>query len=411
VPKQNELRPIEMERIIYIPFLIVVLGGLILLSFTKSSEDYASIAYEVNGVSNPELLAGTEYMVRIEMEDDKSLDSDELAEGFFWDVKGPKGTKLNAYQLAPLFTFGEVGQYVINTYRPSGRLVATDTLHVSEREYIDFELVEKSITEGQDALAFNKSTYKNVEHEWVVLTEKGNELFLDQSETLKFATPDPGYYTIMLRLFHRGDTIYAEEGLTVNKKQVARAVTPRPKPKPKVVPVTTSRTPAAKPSPKPKPVEKPIEGWYKATASSGQFELGPTVPPKNNSNFSGGTVVIELTPKIDLHLSEFSFWGNYKTGNYTIVYECTTCTDEAMKKLNPFVYRTGNDYYDPQVRRLDSRRIGFKAGHTYTVTFVTQEDTQMQFEKLSKTKYENSNLTLEFITDRSSIFGLTFKTK
>ncbi|NEN23561.1 hypothetical protein G3O08_08610 [Cryomorpha ignava] len=397
-----------MERIIYIPFLIIILLGLIIMGFAKSPEKYASISYEMNnGEAVANLTSGNEYMLRIKVEEGKSLDSEQLSKGYFWDVKDPRGESFHAYQLAPLFTFVETGRYVVDTYQPNGRLIATDTLMVSEGEYIDFELVEESIAEGDDAVAMNKSTYKNVEHEWVVLTEKGNELFLDDSDTLKFASPDPGYYTIMLRLFYEGDTIASEKSLTVNKKQVVRVEKPRSAPKPRatqaVVPKATI--------PKPKPTEKSTDGWYKSTSSSGQFDLGPAVPSKNNQNFSGGTVVIELTPKTDLQLSEFSFWGNYNTGNYSIVYECTTCNDENQKRLNPFVFRTGNDYYDPQVRRLDSKRIGFKAGHTYKLTFVTQENTQMQFEKLSKTKYENSNLTLEFITDRSSIFGLTFKTR
>lgn len=403
-----------MERIIYIPFLFIILVGLIIMSFTKSPESYASISHGIkNGSLRADLTTGKEVMLSVKMEDGESLNSDQLSKGYFWEVKGPRGENHHAYQLAPLFTFTETGRYIIDTYVPNGRLVATDTINVSEGEYINFELAEESITEGDDALALNKSTYKNAEHEWVVLTEKGNELFLDDSDTLKFASPDPGYYTIMLRLFLDGDTINSEKGLTVNKKQVAEVVKPKPKPesKPKVAAVVVPKATSPKPSPKPNPVERSMEGWYKPTGSSSQFELGPAVPAKDNKNFSGGTVVIELTPKVDLQLSEFSFWGNHNTGNYSIVYECTTCADESMKRLSPFVFRTGNDFYGAQVRRLDSKRIGFKAGHTYKLTFVTQEQTQMQFEKLSKTKYENSNLTLEFITDRSSIFGLVFKTR
>ena len=113
-----------MERIIYIPFLIVILVGLIMMSFAESTENHASIVYELNGVTDPDFTSGKEYMVRIKMEEGKSLDSDVLAKGFFWDVKGPEGISLHAYQLAPLFTFTEIGRYIIDTYQPNGLLIA-----------------------------------------------------------------------------------------------------------------------------------------------------------------------------------------------------------------------------------------------------------------------------------------------
>lgn len=398
-----------MDRISYIPLIFLALAGLILLGASGWNTPRATVGYSESGNNVSQLKAGTRYVLRVdESESDVQPDLGVL-DTLFWRFTQPDGNYAYQYAFAPVHRFDTPGKYIVDTYQLNGSLLATDTIHVAQGEYIDFDLANSSITEGEEVVATNKSTYKNATSEWVLLTEKGNELLLDTSDTLRVSDLNTGTYTVALYLMENGDTLATKsQGVTVKEKYVA----PKPRPKNPVVMAKPKPkpTPRPKPTPKPKPVvkESPSEGWYIAKNGVGKFETGPSVPEKNDAHFSGGTVVIKVTPKTDVQLSSFSFWGNHNTGNYAIVYECLTCEDADRKKLRPFVFRTGNNFYSSQTRYLDSKSIGFTSGHTYKITLTTQENTEMQFEKLNKTRYENPNLTLEFITDRSSVFGLNF---
>ncbi len=371
--------------------------------------ELASIRYSFGDETVADFTKGDRYVLSLDYSEVQEVAGQGILDTLFWVLTAPDGSQSYLYQLSPVHIFQSIGRYIIDSYELNKSLLATDTISVLEGEYIAFEFISEFITEGEDVIVLNKSTFKNATHEWVVLTDKGNELLIDTSDTLTVSSLDAGDYSVELRLYQKGEKLKsASKNFIINKK----AAVPKPRPAPvRTNPVVVNPRPKTIPTETPKPAPKakaPSDGWYTADKGYGKFTVGSPAPKKDKANFSGGTVIIELAPKADMQLSSFSFWGNHNTGNYTILYECISCKENNQKRLRPFVYRTGNDFYEPQTRFLDSKSIGFRAGHTYKITFTTQESTEMQFEKLDKTKYENENLTLEFLTDRSSVFGLTF---
>ncbi len=404
-----------MERLGYIPFVILVVIGFVLLGSKPASIALESIdcIYKNRPINN--VNTNIQYVLTVRNDHNNGI-SREFGDTLFWEITDSYGKTNAMYALSPVYTFIETGKYIIDTYyivdsyKPNGRLLATDSITVGETEYLAFELAADVLIEGDDEIAYNKSTFKNRTREWVIENSEGEEQLRDSSSDTLVMDLKPGGYFVVLQLYNDIDTIEEKKGFTVKEFVAANPVVkPTPKPKPKPKQAKPVLVPTSEPISKREParIETPVDGWYTAVGNSGKFELGPAIPKRKKANFSGGTTIITLMPKTDIQLSEFSYFGNYNTGNYQIEYECMSCENQNQKRLS-FSYATANDEYNNITKRMTANRIGFLAGHTYKITVTTLNQTEMQFEKLDRTNYDNENVSIEFMTDRSSIFGLTF---
>jgi len=409
-----------MNKLSFLTPLIVLLIGLILLSSVWWWSAEQSIIYRDKSLD--QTIDQLELKTRVDYDLFLKTDSIIDEERVSWRIIHPEGKKTHDFQSATVYTFDVPGKYIIEAYK-NLKFITKDTVHIGQSAFaeIDIPFSSQEFEIGEEFTAQIRYEGELDSISWEIFRDdKLIEAF--NGDSLAWTPKKSGSYEIALLARIDDQDFSDKKGFNVKEKpkKVVRQVTPtvdNSAERERQRRLAEERRKKEADRKAALEAEKEEEnklgsGWIQNFLGFNKVNLGPPSPERSAVNFKSGKTVILLKPNTNLSILSFEYFGNYKNGNYSITYECTSCEDAREKKLGPFKFTVTRDDSKSVRQSLASKPLGFVAGHSYRITIETSPGVEMGFLTLNQSTYSNADIEqLQIQGGQSQVFNIDFEKK
>ncbi len=227
-----------MDKLTYIPPLIIAFLGLILLAlnikpaFEGEMDFRTEKAEAITRVPNApdSIQVGTAADLLLRVPDGELFDGD-----IFWLISGPRDT-VGYHSRKPGVRFNQLGNYTLSAYHRQRELISHDVIVVEGRE-VRMHVGSAELKAGEEFKASDRSNFSSASRKWQVRDSR-DRLLVEQEDVEDFAWKAPSAGEFVVALIYLDD-----QGEEVGRKNMPIEVAPPPAPVRRAAPKATAPKP------------------------------------------------------------------------------------------------------------------------------------------------------------------------